>query len=130
MGHGAHVALAIPRALTYSFLVATAKGPDSEADGGPRQMNPSAATYPIFARRQRVHVSRLVGPRFEKDWSEKATIVGRHPPGAMAPADDHWYVIRYEDGGMLSSHASNLMASNEPPFKGKLPTYRSTQRRH
>ena len=77
-----------------------------------------------FVRRQRVCFKRLVGPRFEADWSEKATIVGRHE-GTL---DGNWYVVQFADGGGLSVHASNLMASNEPPFKGRLPSYASTQR--
>ncbi len=76
-----------------------------------------------YQRRQRVRTVRFVGPRFERDWSEKATIVGRH-----SDLDGHWYVIRFDDGGTISSHASRLMADNEPPFKGRLPTYASTKR--
>lgn len=88
----------------------------------------TTTAYPTFTRRQRVKTLAFVGPQFAPSWADSATIVGRHPPSAMAPADDHWYVVRWDDGSMLSSHASRLMASNEPAFKGRLPSYRSTQR--
>lgn len=85
----------------------------------------SGAIHPAFERRQRARSLAFVGPTFTPDWSETVTIIGRHPP---LNGDADWYVIRFEDGGMLSSHASRLMASNEPPFKGRLPSYASTQR--
>ena len=82
------------------------------------------APLPTYTRRQRVHSLAFVGPTFERDWSEKATIVGRHESDG-----GHWYVIRFDDGSMISSHASRLMAANEPAFRGRLPSYRSTQSR-
>lgn len=78
---------------------------------------------PTFARRQRVRTLAFVGPNCERDWSERATVIGRH-----ADLDGNWYVIRFDDGGTITSHASRLMADNAPPFAGRLPTYASTQR--
>lgn len=77
-----------------------------------------------FTRRQRVRTLAFVGPQFVNDWTEKATIVGRHPHRL----DGHWYVIKLDGGGTITSHADRLMADNEPPFKGRLPTYASTRR--
>lgn len=84
-------------------------------------------TIPTYTRRQRVQHVRLVGPRFEADWSEKATIIGEHPVSERNPAGG-WYVVRFDDGGMLTLHTSHMRPSNEPPFKGRLPTYRQSQR--
>lgn len=82
-----------------------------------------------FTRRQVVEVKRLVGPTFEPDWSEKAVIVGAHPAKAITNrADDEWYVVHFADGGGLSIHKSNMRASNVPAYKGRIPTYRQTQR--
>lgn len=80
------------------------------------------ATFPTYERRQRVETLSFVGPAFADDWSQRATIIGRHKSDG-----GNWYVIQFDDGGCLSSHASRLRASNEPPFKGRLPSYASTQ---
>lgn len=81
-------------------------------------------THPEYTRRQRVESLSFVGPTFALDWSTRATIIGRHTD----MLDGHWYVVRFDDGGSLSVHASRMRASNEPAFKGPLPTYRQTQR--
>jgi hypothetical protein len=78
----------------------------------------------MFSRRQVVRSRRLTGPQFSPDWSEKAVIIGRHAD----LLDGNWYVVQFEHGGQLSAHAEGLMASNDPAFKGRLPTYAQTQR--
>lgn len=85
--------------------------------------NSQGSVNMTFFRRQRVRSITFVGPKFENDWSEKATIIGRHDR-----LDGHWYVILFDNGDTISSHAERLMTDNEPPFKGRLPTYASTQR--
>lgn len=76
------------------------------------------ATAATFTRRQRV--------RTLYQHSETATIIGQHPVGSMNGPD--WYVIKFDLGGGGTCHASMMAASNEPPFKGRLPSYASTQR--
>ncbi len=85
-------------------------------------------TAATFTRRQRVRTLAFAGARFEPDWREKATIIGEHPVDGVNVHERGWYVIRLDDGGTISSHASRLMADNEPPFVGRLPSYASTQR--
>lgn len=84
---------------------------------------------PAFTRRQVVEIKRLVGPTFEPDWSEKAVIVDNHPAGAItSKPNDHWYVVAFADGGGMSIHETNMRASNRPTYRGRIPTYRQTQR--
>lgn len=80
-----------------------------------------------FTRRQRVRTLGFVGTRLKPDWCEKATIIGEHPVDGVNVLERGWYVIRFDDGGMISSHDSRLMATSEPPFRGWLPSYASTQ---
>lgn len=89
---------------------------------------PTIATAPAFTRRQRVRIKTLAGPNFEPAWNERGTIIGEHPVDGVNIRERGWFVVRFDDGGGLSVHASRLMASNEPPFAGRLPSYVSTQR--
>lgn len=73
---------------------------------------------PTFTRRQIVEVRSAMGGRVDR-----AAVIGGH---ARRPG---WYVVRFDDGGCMSVHASNMQAAGDRPFKGALPTYRSTQRR-
>lgn len=74
-----------------------------------------------FTRRQRV--------RTLYQHSETATIVGQHPEDAITSVPgDEWYVVAFDLGGGGSIHASMMAASNEPPFKGRLMTYKQSQR--
>ena len=81
-----------------------------------------------FARRQRVRIQTLAGPDFTPAWNERGTIIGEHPVDGVAIRERGWFVVRFDDGGGLSVHASRLMADNAPAFTGRLPTYASTQR--
>jgi hypothetical protein len=63
-----------------------------------------------FTRRQRV--------RTLYQYSETATIVGKEPDHVL---DGRWYIVSWDDGGGACIHESMLAASNEPPFKGRLP---------
>jgi hypothetical protein len=65
----------------------------------------------MYRPNQTVRVKRLVGPYFEPDWKEKATIARPRAINLPMPGPD-WYLVRFDDGGKLCIHASNLMADN------------------
>ena len=49
------------------------------------------------------------------DWSlslEPATIVKRQPVVTSIP-NDEWYVVRFNDGGAMSVHRSNMTLGNQ-----------------
>jgi hypothetical protein len=71
---------------------------------------PTAAATITFARRQRV--------RTLYQHSETATIVGKEPAHVL---DGRWYIVAWDDGGGACIHEDMLAASNDPPFKGRLP---------
>lgn len=61
-----------------------------------------------YKRRQPVRLLSFTGATFDRDWSQKGTIV-RHDAGFQ---DGHWYIVKYDDGGTLCVHTSRLMPSN------------------
>jgi hypothetical protein len=62
-----------------------------------------------FKRRQRVAVRRLLGARFDENWDEQATIIDGRPQ-AVSPTSGDWYAVRFDDGGSICVHETQLRA--------------------
>lgn len=67
------------------------------------------ASEGVFKRRQRVAVLRLLGPTFEKNWDELATVIDGKPQ-SVSPTSGDWYAVRFDDGGALCIHETQLRA--------------------
>lgn len=63
---------------------------------------------PVFKRRQRVAHQRILldGTR---DWSEHCTIIDGKPQ-SVSPTSGDWYAVRFDDGGSLCVHETQLRA--------------------
>lgn len=72
-----------------------------------------------YTRRQVVIVGSPMGSRLDR-----GVIVGAHP---HKPGFVDWYVVQFDGASCMSVHATNMQPVNDRPFKGPLPTYRSTQ---
>lgn len=64
----------------------------------------------VFAKGQRVAHQRLVGPTFERDWSERCTVIDGRPQ-SVSPTSGDWYAVKFDHGGSLCIHETQLRAA-------------------
>jgi hypothetical protein len=64
-----------------------------------------------YQPKQRVRVEKLVGPRFESDWTEKATIM--KPRAENLPMPPGYFLVRFDDGVRVLIPKERLMPDNE-----------------
>lgn len=57
--------------------------------------------------RQRVAIKRLIGPNFEPDWSETATVI-KGGANCVSETSGFWWPVRFDSGGELRVHEACL----------------------
>jgi hypothetical protein len=62
-----------------------------------------------FTRRQRVAVQRFDPVTFAPDWSDHGTIIDGKPQ-SVSPTSGDWYRVRFDHGGALCIHETQLRA--------------------
>lgn len=70
-----------------------------------------STSAPAFKRRQRVAV-RAMGLNWQWNWDELATIIDGKPQAVSATSGD-WYAVKFDDGGSLCIHETQLSAISQ-----------------
>ncbi len=66
---------------------------------------------PAFTKKQRVAV-RAMGADWKWNWDECVTIVSGKPM-SVSPTSGDWYLVKFDDGGQLHIHETQLSAVDQ-----------------